>query len=574
MSEPLSPGRATGLRARILALLAVPLLLVACVQVPASGPVEAGDEIAGAADSDADILQVPDGPSAGASQEEVLRGFLAAAAGAQNNYRIARSFLVDETATAWNPQASTLVRSREGTITRDDDDTLRYAAPIIAAVDAFGRYSSAEGGVQELEPFDFVEVDGEWRISALGDGILLSQQAFPGAFSQHTLHWFDPVFENLVPELRWFPSRSEVETSIVQALLDVPSPWLQGAVVSAVPEGAQLGLTTVEITDGVASVDLTDEVLGLTNDARQRLRQQLTASLRAVSGIASVQITVDQNPIAILGDPAAGPAVVPQVDARLLLRDEEEFGFAGGGGLEALPGISAAVIGLEADAVALSYDERLAAIRTPAGVSALREGSDEPVLIDARPGQIEPAIDGFGVIWSASTDAAASSPGALRVSLIDGSAQAVETGLGAGDRLVELAVARDDARVLLLLDGSTGPRLVVAAVIRDETTGLPLRLGPFETLPIVEGAPIDAAWVDPVRVAALVDADESAFVQLIEIGGRSRSLGRPSNAVQIVGGNNGVDGLRVLDSAGLVLEPRGSGWQPTGREAVFLGVQQ
>jgi hypothetical protein len=574
MSESSSPLRATGLRARILALLAVPLLLVACVQVPANGPVEAGDEIAGAVDADTEFLFIPEGPSPGASQEEILQQFLAAAAGTQNNYRIARSFLVDETATAWNPQASTLVRSREGTITRDDDDTLRYSAPIIAAVDAFGRYSSAEGGVQELEPFDFVEVDGEWRISSLGDGILLSQQAFPSAFSQYTLHWFDPLFENLVPEMRWFPSRSEVATSIVQALLDVPSPWLDGAVVSALPEGAQLGLGTVGVVAGEASVDLTEEVLGLTNDARQRLRQQLTASLRNVSGIASVRVTVDQNPIAILGDPAAGPAALPQVDARLLLRDEERLGFAGGGALDELPGISAAVVDLEADAIAFSYDQRLAAVRSPAGVSVLREGSDEAVLVDARPGMIAPAIDGYGVVWSASADAAAASPGALRVSLIDGSAQAVQTGLGAGDRLVSIAVARDDARVLLLLDGSGGPRLVVAAVIRDEATGLPLRLGSFETLPIAEGAPIDATWVDPVRVAAIVDAEESAFVQLVEIGGRSRSLGRPTDAVQIVGGNNGIDGLRVLDSAGLVLEPRGSGWQPTGREAVFLGVQQ
>jgi len=534
--------------------------------------VETGAEVAGALD--AEFFFVPEGPTEGATQEEILRGFLAAATGAQNNYRIARSFLAEETATTWNPQANTLVRGREGSVTRDDDDTLRYSAPIIAAVDAFGRYSAAEGGVQELEPFDFVDVDGQWRIAAVGDGIVLSQQEFPSSFSQHTLHWFDPTFANLVPDLRWFPSRSEVASSIVQALLDVPPPWLDEAVVSALPEGIQLGLSTVEVTAGEARVDLTGEVLSLTNDARQRLRQQLTASLRTVSGLATVQITVDRNPIAIVGDPTVGPSAVPQVDARLLLRADDEFGYGGGGGLDALPGISAAVIELEADAVALSVDQRLAAIRTSAGVSALREGSDEPVLVDARPGMVAPAIDGFGVIWSAAADAATSLPGGLRVSLIDGTTQAVETGLGAGDRLISMAVSRDDARVLMLLDGSTGPRLVVAAVLRDEASGLPLRLGPFETLPVLAGAPIDAAWADPVRVAVMVVADESAVVQLVEIGGRARSLGRPAEAVQIVGGNNGVEGLRVRDAAGLVLEPRGSGWQSAGREALFLGVQQ
>jgi len=212
------------------------------------------------------------GPSAGATQEEILRGFLAATTAAQDNYRIARSFLAEDVADAWNPYDSTLVRAREGAVERLDDATLTYSVPIVASVDAVGRYSVADStSSQTLPAFRFVQEGGEWRIAELGDGIPDLAAGVPQrvAASTRSTYW-DSAFRNLVPDLRWFPTRSEVATRIVRAVLEPPTSWLgQGATVSAIPEGTELALSPVSVVAGTAQIDLTSEVLTLSERERQ-----------------------------------------------------------------------------------------------------------------------------------------------------------------------------------------------------------------------------------------------------------------------------------------------------------------
>lgn len=565
------------MRKALIALLTLPALLLAgCVGVPMAGPVEPGGIVEGESDAEFDFL--PSGPTDGATQEEILAGFFAATTASQDNYRIARSYLADDIASVWNPYQSTLVRSREGVVERIDDNELGYTASIVAEVDSVGRYrASTDETAQTLPPFRFTQEDGEWRIAELGDGILISQQAFPSAFSQHTLYFYDPTFTNLVPDLRWFPTRSAVPTRIVRALLEGPSSWLsQGATVSAIPEGTQLVGAPVPVTDGQAQVDLSSEVLALSDQERQRLRAQLQASLRSVSNVAGVQLTVDQSTVAI-PDSAVVPEVNPQVDARLLLMTEEQqFGFSAGTlTLEPIGSLSRIVVELEASAVTLGPTRTAAAALAPDGVWFVRSAELQPVLVDSRPDLIAPSLDGFQRIWTA----ASSGEGGITAISLAGEITPVEAALPEGARIVSLDISRDDARILLFLDGDSGPRLVVAAIIRDEPSGTPIRLGDFVDIPI-EGAAagseaVSAAWVDEVRVASVVRlSDEATQVDVHELGGRSTSRGRPPGAVQIVGGNGGIDGLRVLTEAGQVFEPRGSGWQSTGQRASFLATQQ
>lgn len=559
------------MRSRLATLLLLPVLLLAgCVSVPFSGGIEAGGPVDTEVDIDFDFL--PSGPSEGATQEEILRGFLAATTAAQDNYRIARSYLAEEVSDVWNPYDSTLVRAREGAVERLDDSTLTYSVPIVASVDAVGRYSVADSTAsQTLPAFRFVQEEGEWRIAELGDGILISQQAFPSAFSQHTIYYWDAAFRNLVPDLRWFPTRSEVATRIVRAVLEPPTSWLgQGATVSAIPAGTQLALAPVTVDDGIARIDLTSEVLSLTDRDRQRLRLQLAASLRAVSGVVGVEISVAQNLVSIPEWNTGAPDIVPQVDPRVLLRTEEGFGFATGGEIEPLGALSARVIELGATAVSLASGRTLATALAPGGVWALASGDAGPVLLDERPGLIAPSIDGYQFVWSVP----AAQPRAMRATELDGTVHAVEAELPGDARIVSIAVSRDDARMLLMLDGPGGPRLVVAAVVRDETSGVPVRLGELRELPLTGDVAVGAAWVDEVRIASITRTDDQALVELHEIGGRSRPLGLPPGAVQIVGGNGGVEGIRVLGADGVVFEPRGSGWQGTGLRASFLATQQ
>jgi hypothetical protein len=167
--------------------------------------------------------------------------------------------------------------------------------------------------------------------------------------------------------------------------------------------------------------------------------------------------------------------------------------------------------------------------------------------------------------------------GGLQAITTAGEVLPVDVVLPEGTRLVSIDISREDARILMFLQGEGGPRLVVGAIARDEGSGRPVRIGDLVDIP-VDGAQnavaVDATWVDEVRVASVIETSEGTAVELHEIGGRSRSLGRPPGAVQIVGGNGAVTGLRVLTDGGIVVQPRGNGWQSTGVRASFLGVQQ
>jgi hypothetical protein len=557
--------------------LAVPALLLAgCVSVPFAGDVEAGGPSDAGVDTDVNFL--PSGPSNGATQEEILAGFLAATTASQDNYRIARSYLAEQVAETWNPYAATLVRSREGLVEREGETILTYTVPITASVDSVGRYSASESAsAQTLPAFQFVQERGEWRIAELGDGILISQQTFPSAFSQHTLYYYDLSFRNLVPDLRWFPARAEVPTRIVRALLEPPTSWLVEATVSAVPEGTQLAAAPVEVDGGLARVDLTSEVLSLSDEARALLRLQLSASLRAVSGVAGVQITVDQNALAIPDFTVGSPEIVPQVDARVLALTDDGFGFVtASGDVEALGALADSVEARGATRLSLGPSRTIAALLGDEGVWLARTSSGPDVLLDSRPGLIGPSLDGYQFVWTVTSDGA----GGIVAHELDGAAREVEAPLPDDGTVVSLQVSRDDTRIAILFDGASGPRLVVAAIVRDEASGVPLRLGEFRDLPVSGDSAIDAAWVDEVRVASVTtttdDAvtDDATLVELHEIGGRTRSLGLPPGAAQVVGGNSGVDGIRVLGAGGAIFEPRGSGWQNTGVRASFLATQQ
>jgi hypothetical protein len=206
---------------------------------------------------------------------------------------------------------------------------------------------------------------------------------------------------------------------------------------------------------------------------------------------------------------------------------------------------------------------------TAQGVWAVPTGNTLPVLLDDRADLIAPSIDGYQFVWSVPATA-----GVIRATELDGTVHVVEAALPAETRIVSLAVSRENARVLLMLDGSGGPRLVYAAIIREESSGVPVRLGELRDLPLNGDTAVGATWVDEVRVASITRTDEQSLVELHELGGRTRPLGLPPQATQIVGGNAGVDGIRVLGADGVVFEPRGSGWQNTGLVASFLGTQQ
>jgi hypothetical protein len=558
------------MRKLVIALLMGTLALSGCTSIPNSGAVLSADIETASTSTDFDFL--PPGPSAGASQEEIVAGFVAAGTAAQDNYRVARSYLTVGFIEVWNPNLAVAIRTGEPTVALTSDTTLSYSVPVIANVDEFGRYSSAASPTPQLLEFRLVEEAGQWRISAAPDGVVLSEPAFREAFSSYRLYYFSSGYRDLVADVRWFASRGEVSTKIVRSLLEEPSFWLnQGATVSAFPEGSQLALTPIPVTDGVAQVDLTTSVLSANEVTRARMLLQLSASLAQVQGISSAKLSVNQVELVITPLGEDGPSLASGRDGRIAVLLDRRFGYVQAGQVEQLEGMSSTVANLLPRGIFYSDAlDQVAATRAD-GVWLVRQG-EAAVLIDDRADVIRPIIDSCGYIWSSSS---VSSPDMVRIISQNGQISTLPMELGQESQLVSFELARDNTRLLLLVQTETGVRVLLTAVGRDDQC-LPQSLGDVVELGPLAGSAVDSAWVDDSSVAVVVEDPQTGAGEVVvfDTNGRSTSLGKPTRPLTLVGTIGGVPGLRLLSRDGLVYQPRGNGWQGTGERASVLVTQR
>jgi hypothetical protein len=543
------------MRARWVGLVVV-LALAGCGGVPSSGPVEAGS-IIDEEEARIDVVFSPGGPQVGASQSEILLGFIAAATSPSNGYDVAKQFLADEFRDEWHPNAITQVRTGIAQVRAVSETTFTYSMTTVAHVDDRGQYTDDAPATQTLD-FTFVKNDdGEWRIATAPPGIVLTRESFNLIFEAHPLYFFDPTNSYLIADLRWFAKTGSLPTAVVRQLLAGQADWLQqGVTNSYVPAGTTL-VSSVSIDAGVATVALSEEVLTLSPDQMQLLRQQLRESIGTVS---SVVITVNGVP---QEEQDGGPEPATKnltVESQALALQDDRFGYLKtGGDVGALSGLSAAVVDLGATGATLLRDKSAAAVLTPSGVwLAFADGSKSV------------RVDSLGYVWSVP----AADASAIVVHDASGESYPISAPQFAGMQAVSFAVSRDGARVLMLASTAQGPRVFVAGIVRTE--GVPTQIGtPIELSIEQSSTAVDATWIDDNSVAVLrqLDDDDQTSVIAYQLGGVSRALGRLEAGVSIVGGN-GLDGLRVLSASGDVFQPRGNGWADTGAAVTWLGTQQ
>jgi hypothetical protein len=273
----------------------------------------------------------------------------------------------------------------------------------------------------------------------------------------------------------------------VRGLLDSPSFWLdQGATVSAFPEGTQLALTPIAVVDGVASVDLTTRVLSADEITRSRMVTQLTASLAQVQGISSARISVNQNELVSESVGEDAPSLASGRDSRTLVLRDRRFGYIQGGLVDEIEGLSGEVASLIPDNIFYSSEYSRAVATRTEGLWSIEAGT-EPVIIDARADLVRGIIDNCGFVWSSTAE---SSPGMAQIITPGGEIFPLELEIGAGASLCPSSLARDDTRLVMLVQTETGARVLLSAITRDEDCR-PLTLGEFVELGPVAGE----AWM-------------------------------------------------------------------------------
>lgn len=542
------------------------ILLAGCVGIPQSGPVQQGNGTA--ANDEIDVIFQPAKPVAGASQSEILTGFIRAALNPQKDYEVAREFLSTSFSPSWHPDAGVTIDSGTRAQTVVSPVALSLTISPEADVDGSGAYSRVPSNAPVAMPFTFVQEDGQWRINTAPDGIIMSSSEFDEVFRSYALYFFDPSFVHLVPDQRFFPRVSATTGArIVHALLAGPTAWLKGAVVSAFPEGT--GVTSVPVVSGQALVNLTGPVLETNVPALQRMRYQLQASLADLSGVSDVQMVVDNNAVAIATSGQAPPVINPRVDTRALVLRSGEFGYFAGNTVTPIDGISAQVATLDATSASYSANLGLAAVGSrAAGVYAIAPGQ-VPAVVDARPGLVAPTIDPNGFIWTVPHD----SPQAIQVSAIGRTPSVVKANWDGATSIESLDVARDGTRIAALVTSGGVPRLIIAAILRD-AQGVPVSLGEPVNMSTGEGLAVDATWVDQLNVALVtrLPSGDSAITQQ-QIGGPATALGRSANVVATVGANDPA-GLRLLTGDGIIQQQRVSAWQLTANGITFLATQE
>ena len=550
-------------RATVALAALVVLTLGGCIGIPTSGGVNDGEIIN---DQDTpEFFALPSDPVPGSTQEQILSDFMKAVIGPQNGYAIAKKYLTTDFALNWKPDASAIIRTGAVQTSVTGENTMSYSFSSRASVNDLGQYTEERETSAQTLSFTFTKENGEWRISQAADGIVLTQSAFDTAFRKQAVYFFDPSYAYLVPDVRWFPARQTSSSRIVQALLAGPSSWLQQAVVTAFPDATAFAdLTT---GSGGTVVDLSTEALNSNPEARDRMRQQLVATLDTPN----VSLTVRGLDLATPNATGNRAVVDPRVDSAPLVGvNGTGFGFDGGSGVTAIGGLSAQVLAAGATTADLSSDKQSVAFLGTGGAAYVAlVGNAAATVIDERPGLVAPSIDPFRFVWSAQGSSASS----LVAFGVDGTPHEIQSGLPADSSIVSLDVSRDGARLLLLLATPVGPRLFVEGIIRQDN--VPISFGEPIELAVGNETPLDATWVDDRTVATLTtDGGGSGIITAFEIGGPSSALGRVQGAVTIAGGN-GTDGVHLLSTDGSVWRPRGSeGWVTTGVTASFLGTKQ
>jgi len=546
-------------KARVFALVAI-LALAGCTALPTSGPVR----VAGPQNvtDDVSVQYLPAGPVAGASQREILDGFLAAGAAAQDNYRVSRSFLTDKFATEWDPTAETLVRGASLDYASSGTDSLSITTPILARIARGGNYTEEKLGATQSFDVKFIQVEGEWRISRAPDAILLRRSTFESAFQPYSVFFYNSDRTTLIPEVRYFPRQGDPATRVARAVIAGPSANLPHAA-TAFPAGSALVASPIEVVDGRALVDVTSDVIEASVDDQRAMLIEMTASLTALSSITSVDLTVDRTVLSISTFGSSAILTLPLVNDNPVVMSDGVFGFVSGSRVDPIAPLNDRIGELEP--LSISFDgSAVAAVGTASGV--YRVGSQNTLVSNQR-SAVEPQIDDAGAVWWVRP----TSPAAVTV-WIGGSVQSFSGPWSSSGRIAAIEVSREGSRIAIAVNGSAGPALYIASIDRDSSRAVRGIAG-FHELPLGGNAVIDIAWADAISVAAITENVALSYVELASVGGITEVLGTVDSPLSIAGGN-GPNQLVVRNSEGQLFVPRSGGWQTLGVTAELLATQR
>lgn len=572
-----APARRRGaLTAALAAATAVLALLAGCVSMPTSGPVGVGVERV----SDQGAVEpLGDPPPQDGTPQDIVRGFLGASAAGFNrdttsadsadDFRNAREYLSGEARRTWSPRERVVVYSTaySPVISQTGDSTVTVALRVAGRIDGDGRYQQGGPEAQETLAFDLVQdSEGQWRISGLEDGVVLSEPNFEAIYRSATLYFLSQDSTFLVPETRWFPVRN-LATSIVRSLIAGPSSWLRDAVRTAVPDGAVLQPDAVSVDEeGTAAVSLSSGGLPTEPEDRALLQAQLEASLR-IARVRTVDVTAGGVPMDVeaaeleRGQDWGGPVEAIQDGTLVQMSQGSLVPVSEVSPLTGLDARDPARDGSGDVRVLLSGPDRL--------VTVPRAGQPSRLLLQEA-ALAAPSVDRLGWTWTASGE----SPGGLLAVDPSGTTVPVEAEWLQGRTVRSLRVARDGSRVAVVSVAPDGVRVDVTSVVRDGS-GTPQMLSDAWRTGATLVDATRVVWVDESTLGVLGRSGSAttAVYHLVPVSGQVQALPPLADSVDIAGGR-GSTALYLTSTDGELFAREGASWKSVGtglRDPSFAG---
>ncbi|WP_337458396.1 LpqB family beta-propeller domain-containing protein [Microbacterium sp. KHB019] len=554
-----------------MAFAALTAVLAGCTSLPSAGEVNVGlvlDDV----DLDPDISQIAARPLEGASPAEIVEGFLDAALTPDNGWAIAREFLSPEFAATWRPSAGVTIDSGAGMrefssdLESDDAETgdVSVVLDLVARVDEDGAYAELPGD-ESVASFAVAKNDeGEWRITEAADGIVLDAGAFEQVYRQYPLQYFDQSWTHLVPDLRWYPRRQTIATTLTQALLDgSPGEWLAPAVRSAFPGDVSLASDSVPISpEKIATVELTAAAAALDDRQLSRMRTQLEATLRP-AGVTEVRLLVNGR------DLGAGTAAVEtgRAESSPVVLTEDAFGSFVGQEITPYDGISDQIIEVASSvaAVDVAADDSLAAMQFKNGAIYIVEDG-QVNQIPTRPGQIAPSIDPYGYTWTVPR----ASPHDVEAWRSDVTSVKVAEAFPGASSIMQLRVASDGVRLAAVISVGGQRWIALAAITRDDAHA-PVALGDVHLVAQIDGTPLALSWIGEDALGVLIQDESAHLVVTQSVGGPGTAAAAPSGALMLSGGRTN-SALRILGDEGVLYAQRGTTWQLGLSGVLVLGT--
>lgn len=507
-------------RRSVLALLALVLaaLLGGCVSLPVSGPVRAGPPQEQPGDETQPDYN-PGGPRRNAAPVDIVRGFLQAMQATPLRTDVAREFLTSDSSATWAPERGTVIY--DGSTPTAQGHEVRLDLSGVTRLDGRGEWlgdtTHGEGLRYDLA---LVREKGQWRISNPPDRLIIPRSHFESRFKQYVLYFFDKSGQVLVPEPVYLPQGDQAPTLLVRGLLQGVDERLLGTERTYIPAGTELDLSVPVSDDGTAEVPVTDDVLDLSEEQLQLALSQLAATLQQVPGIEQMRLTVDGSPVNLPGEGTDHPIDTwSEYAPSVSWASQELFGVRDHRVVTMTDGKVLRVSGLFGS---VDFDFRSIAVdlsaQWVAGVTD--DGGEVLVARRARPTSEPPAPSSAKAVYSGGTDVLKPAWDLYgQLWIVDrngGRASVTVVRPGAWSRSVPVegisgrdvssfVLSRDGTRLVAVVAGRGGDRLMVARVRRDHTghvrgvtPAVPLPVGGLDVKEIR-----DLAWRTPDSVALL-----------------------------------------------------------------------